>query len=74
MHIRNVWKGRRVKLLSHGPKNACQIRVESRSKMEDRGAMWCGVEVKALLEVWLGELIQAQLLGEYSVNNVPDDF
>ena len=29
----------------------------------DRGATWCDVEVKALLEIWLSEVIQAQLLG-----------
>ena len=33
--------------------------------MADRGATWCDVEVKALLEVWLGELIQAHLSGAY---------
>ena len=39
--------------------------VESGSKMADRGATWRDVEVKALLEVWSGELIQAQLAGAY---------
>ena len=33
--------------------------------MADRGATWRDVEVKALLEVWSGELIQAQLSGAY---------
>ena len=41
--------------------------VESRLKMAerraDRGATWHNVEVKALLEIWSSEVIQAQLLG-----------
>ena len=36
--------------------------------MADRGATWRDVEVKALLEVWSGELIQAQLAGAYRVS------
>ena len=32
--------------------------------MADRGATWRDDEVKALLEIWSGELIQAQLLDE----------
>ena len=35
--------------------------------------MWHDIEVKALLEVWSGELIQAQLSGAYR-NSVPDNF
>ena len=31
----------------------------------DRGAMWRNDEVKALLEIWSSEVIQAQLSGAY---------
>ena len=38
--------------------------------MADRRATWRDGEVKALLEVWSGELIQAQLSGAYRNESV----